>query len=125
MHAIKRVKERWKGQMQFRQIDEGFAVAGQISAGDVQAIADAGFKSLICNRPDAEPGAVPHDAIEQAARDAGLEFRFIPVAGSGITQGNVTEMAGALDGLPRPVLAYCRSGARCMNLYMLVNQMRG
>lgn len=111
--------------MQVRQIDEEFAVTGQITASDVRAIADAGFKSLICNRPDAEAGAVPHDTIAQAAHAAGLEFRFIPVVSGGITQGNVTDMADALKGLPRPVLAYCRSGGRCMNLYMLVNQMRG
>ena len=31
----------------------------------------------------------------------------------------------ALDGAQAPVLAYCRSGARCTNLFGLVQQMKG
>lgn len=111
--------------MEFRQIDEGFAVAGQISEADIPAIAAAGFKTLICNRPDSEEGAVPHDRIEIAARGAGLEFGFIPVVSGAVTIDNVTEMSKALDAFPQPVLAYCRSGARCTNLYGLVQQMKG
>ena len=38
---------------------------------------------------------------------------------------NVDDQAAALDSLPGPVLAYCRSGARCTNLFGLVQQKRG
>ena len=108
--------------MRFQQIDENFAVAPQITAGDVAAIAKAGFKSVICNRPDTEMGAVPHDAIAKAAKAAGLEFRYIPVGGFG---GNnpAVEMVGALKEMPSRMLAYCRSGARSANLYMAASQM--
>ncbi|PSM18656.1 MULTISPECIES: TIGR01244 family sulfur transferase [Nitratireductor] len=111
--------------MEIRQINQDFAVAGQIGAEHVQAIADAGFKSVVCNRPDSEEGAVPHDEVEAAVRAAGLEFRFIPVVSGAVTQDNVSEMAAALSALPRPVLAYCRTGGRCMNLYGLVQQTAG
>lgn len=110
--------------MNFRQIDDNVAITGQITVADIGAIAGAGFKSVICNRPDNEMGAVSHEAIARAAADAGLEFRFIPVSGSGMTQENVTEMASALSELPMPMLAYCRSGARSANLYMIANQTR-
>ncbi len=108
--------------MDIRQINDDFAVTGQISADHVQAIADAGFKSLVCNRPDSEDGAVPHDGIEAAAKSAGLEFRFIPVVSGAITEDDVREMGSALQTLPKPVLAYCRTGGRCTNLYGLVQQ---
>jgi len=111
--------------MEIRQITEDYSVAPQISVSDVAQIAAAGFKSIISNRPDAEDGAVPHDEIEAAARAAGLEFRYIPVISGQITMENVDDQAAALDDLPRPVLAYCRSGARCTNLYGLVQQKRG
>lgn len=111
--------------MEIRQIDDGFAVAGQISAADIATIAGYGFKTLISNRPDAEAGAVPHDGIRAAAEAAGLKFLYIPVVSGAITQDNVTEMAAALSDAEQPVLAYCRSGARCANLYGFVQAMNG
>jgi uncharacterized protein (TIGR01244 family) len=111
--------------MEIRQITEDYSVAPQISVADVAAIKQAGFRSVICNRPDSEDGAVPHDRIEQAVREAGMEFRFIPVISGQVTMDNVDDQAAALDELPTPVLAYCRSGARCTNLYGLVMQKRG
>ncbi|WEX08413.1 TIGR01244 family sulfur transferase [Chelativorans sp. AA-79] len=111
--------------MDIRSVNEDFAVTAQIAPVQVADIAGAGFKSIVCNRPDTEDGAVPHDAVEEAARAAGLEFRFIPVVSGAITEQNVRDMAAVLETLPRPVLAYCRSGARCLNLYGLVQQMKG
>ena len=111
--------------MEIRQITEDYSVAPQIGVYDVAAIKAAGFRSVICNRPDNEDGAVPHDTIEQAVRAAGLEFRFIPVISGQMTEDNVDDQAAALDELPAPVLAYCRSGTRCTNLYSLVVQKRG
>jgi len=110
--------------MEIRRVNEDFAVAGQIAPENVAEIAGAGFKSIVCNRPDTEDGAVPHDAVEEAARAAGLEFRFLPVVSGAITQEDVKGMAAILGELPRPVLAYCRSGTRCLNLYGLVQQIK-
>ena len=44
--------------------------------------ARAGFKSVVNNRPDHEhgPGQPTSAEIEAAARAAGLEYRFLPVA---------------------------------------------
>lgn len=109
--------------MEYRQLDENFAVAAQIIPTDVAVIADAGFKSIICNRPDSEHGAHPHDEVQEAAVLAGLEFHFLPVVSGQITETDVREMANALENAAKPVLAYCRSGGRCTNLYMLVSQL--
>jgi uncharacterized protein (TIGR01244 family) len=110
--------------MDYRSITEDYAVAGQILAADVPAIKAAGFRSVICNRPDAEhPGeASTADEVAAAAKAAGLEFRYIPVISGQITSENVADQAAALQDLPAPVFAYCRSGARCTNLYGLVQQ---
>ena len=108
--------------MEYRQISDSYAVSGQIEPSDVAAIKAAGFKSIIGNRPDAEDGAVPHGEVEKAAKAAGLAFRFLPVISGQITQQNVEDQARALDELEGPVFAYCRSGARCTNLYMLIQE---
>ena len=108
--------------MQARFIDKNFAVAPQIAAAHVKAIAEAGFKTIICNRPDTEDGAVPHDEVQKAAEDAGLTFRFLPVVSGQISDDDVQQMGAILREVPKPVLAYCRSGGRCMNLYGMVQQ---
>lgn len=111
--------------MNIRQITEDYSVTGQISVEDVAKIKDAGFKTVISNRPDSEDGAIPHDAIESAVRAAGLEFRYIPVISGQVSQENVDDQAKALAEMPTPVLAYCRSGGRCANLYTLVSEQQG
>lgn len=111
--------------MTFRQITEDYSVTGQIGVEDIARIKQAGFKSIIANRPDSEDGVVPHDAIEIAAQAAGLEFRYIPVISGQISQQDVDQQAKALAEMPKPVLAYCRSGGRCANLHMLVQQQAG
>jgi len=106
--------------MEIRKVNDDFSVTGQIGPEAVSEIAAAGFKSIVCNRPDTEDGAVPHDSVEEAARAAGLEFRFLPVVSGAITDEEVSQMSALLDSLPSPVLAYCRSGGRCLNLYSMV-----
>ncbi|MFK0688660.1 TIGR01244 family sulfur transferase [Mesorhizobium sp. IMUNJ 23033] len=111
--------------MEYRQISEDYSVAGQIQPEDVAAIKEAGFKSVICNRPDNEqPGQPSADSVKAAAEAAGLAFRFVPVISGQITMENVEDQAKALDELEGPVFAYCRSGARCTNLYGLVQQQK-
>ncbi|AZO30097.1 MULTISPECIES: TIGR01244 family sulfur transferase [Mesorhizobium] len=112
--------------MEYRQISDDYSVSGQIQPEDIAAIKDAGFRSVICNRPDNEqPGQPPADSVKAAAEAAGLAFRYIPVISGQITMDNVEDQAEALDELEGPVFAYCRSGARCTNLYGLIQQERG
>lgn len=112
--------------MEYRQISEDYSVSGQIQPEDIVAIKDAGFKSVICNRPDDEqPGQPSADSVKAAAEAAGLAFRYIPVISGQLTMDNVEDQAEALDELEGPVFAYCRSGARCTNLYGLIQQQRG
>ncbi len=110
--------------MEFRQISEDYSVSGQITPGEIEAVKAAGFRSVICNRPDDEqPGQPSAASVQAAAEAAGLEFRYIPVISGQITEQNVAQQAEALEELEGPVFAYCRSGARCTNLYGLIQEM--
>ncbi|PLP58656.1 TIGR01244 family phosphatase [Mesorhizobium loti] len=112
--------------MNIRQISDTYSVSPQISVEDVAAIKAAGFKSVICNRPDNEdPGQPNAGEIKAAVEAAGLEFRWVPVISGQMTAQNVEDQAEALDALPGPVFAYCRSGTRCTNLYAAVQQLKG
>jgi uncharacterized protein (TIGR01244 family) len=83
------------------------------------AAARAGFRSVVNNRPDFEEG--PHQptnaSIEAAARSAGLEYRFFPVASGYQSPEEIAAFARLLAELPRPLLAFCRSGARSTRLF--------
>jgi uncharacterized protein (TIGR01244 family) len=109
-----------------KQIAADYAVSGQIDLEDLTGLRNAGFKSIICNRPDNEDmSQTAADVIRTAVLAAGLEHRFIPVSGTyGASPENVDATIAALDELPRPILAYCRSGARSANLYQMA-VMRG
>jgi uncharacterized protein (TIGR01244 family) len=103
----------------FNPISNDFAVAPQLSPSDMKAVADAGYKSLIINRPDYEGGPdQPSSAdVMAAARAAGLAVEYQPVVSGAMTQEDVERFAQLLAALPAPVLAYCRSGTRCTHLF--------
>ena len=106
--------------MDIREISSKFSVAGQIDASDIQTVAAAGFKTLICNRPDKEGWGQPGQAeIRVAAEKAGMTFHYVPAVSGALTGADVVAMRQALSHAPGPVLAYCRSGARSANLYQL------
>ncbi|MEP9397408.1 TIGR01244 family sulfur transferase [Mesorhizobium sp. KR2-14] len=113
--------------MEYRQISDDYSVSGQITADDVATIKAAGFKGVICNRPDGEqPGQPSADEIREAVEAAGLGFRHVPmISGQPVTMEDAEAMAKALNELDGPVLAYCRSGARSTNLFLAAQQVRG
>lgn len=103
-----------------RQLTPDLAVSPQIAPADVAAIAAAGFKVLINNRPDDEVSqAEANDAVARAAQDAGLEYHYLPFSPStGVTPDLLAGFDAAIGGR-KPVFAYCRSGNRCTVLWGL------
>lgn len=103
--------------LRFRKIDPDFAVAGQISVDAVQKVADAGFRTIVCARPDnEEPNQPRFAAIAAEAKRIGLQAVHIPVSG-GIGEGQLIRMEDALKTLPKPMFGFCRSGARAGSLF--------
>ncbi|MEZ5800139.1 MAG: sulfur transferase domain-containing protein [Nitratireductor sp.] len=50
-------------------------VASQLVEADFAALAEAGFRSVVCNRPDGEAeGQLPSGVAQKAAESAGLSF---------------------------------------------------
>ncbi len=103
-----------------RAIAADVCVAPQLNAEAMAQAAQMGFKSVVNNRPDFEHGPdQPTSAqIETAARAAGLEYRFLPVDGGYQSPEQIAAFAHLLTELPRPLLAFCRSGARSTRLFM-------
>ena len=109
-----------------RTVTDGFAVAPQIGEIDVQAIADAGFKTIMSNRPDGEGGIdQPRMGTIRAKAEAlGLAFVAIPFSGAP-TPDILERIAAALSEAPAPVLAYCRTGTRSITAWALIHAGQG
>ena len=106
--------------LKFVPLSETVSVAGQISPVDMQEIAQAGFKSIVCNRPDGEsPGCSSSQELATAASRVGLTMAYLPVVSGRITASDGREFSALLNQLPTPVLAYCRSGLRSATLWAL------
>ncbi len=106
--------------MQVRPLTDGLSVAPQITLADVATAASQGFRSLMSNRPDGEePGQPTAAEVEAAARAAGLEFRWLPVAMPTLSQEDARAFGAALDEMPGPTLAFCRTGTRSTVLWVL------
>jgi uncharacterized protein (TIGR01244 family) len=110
-----------------RQVAADVCVAPQLMPESMAEVAREGFRSVVNNRPDFEhgPDQPTNAAIEAAAKAAGLEYRFLPVSGGGQTAEQIAAFAQLLDELPRPLLAFCRSGARSTNLFVQAQQRAG
>lgn len=106
-------------ELPIRAVSPDVCVAAQLTPDAMAELARAGFRSVINNRPDFEhgPDQPTNAAIEAAARAAGLEYRFLPVSGGYQSPMEIAAFAALLGELPRPILAFCRSGARSARLF--------
>lgn len=101
-------------------LSDTLSVAGQLSPADLPGIAHAGFKSVVCNRPDNEsPGQFNHLDLAAAASQAGLALAYLPVVSGKVVPEDGQAFAALLRQLPAPTLAYCRSGMRSATLWAL------
>lgn len=106
--------------MQVKKVSNALSLSEQIQLGDLADIAELGFRSVICNRPDGEGADQPTiNEITAAAKEQGLEVRYVPVVGGKIGDSDVDAFSMALDELPKPALAYCRTGTRSATLWSL------
>ncbi|MCB2078741.1 MAG: TIGR01244 family phosphatase [Novosphingobium sp.] len=107
--------------MDITKLNGRISVSPQIAIEEIPALAAAGFKAIICNRPDGEEQDQPRAIdIEVAARAHGLRFAHVPAVSGAINDADAAAMADAVSSLPKPILAYCRSGARSTKLAEMV-----
>ncbi len=104
--------------MEIRKITDKTSVTPQITAEDMTAIKEVGFRAIICNRPDGEGADQPSfEEIKAAAKGLGIKAAYVPVHSGMVQDADVDAFGAALADLPRPVLAYCRTGTRSATLW--------
>lgn len=109
--------------MDITKIDSRVSISPQITSKEMKDIANQGFQTIICNRPDGEADGQPsHNELEAAAQEAGLDFFYVPVVPGNLTAEAVDGLANILDTSTGPVLAFCRTGTRSSKLYELTSK---
>lgn len=99
--------------MYTKKLSPNLSVAGQLGTSDIAVAKTMGFNAIICNRPDGEESdQLSYKDMEIAARRAGLKIRYVPIFHTGITERDARDFSQAMQDLPKPVLAYCRTGTR-------------
>ena len=106
--------------MNLATLSEKYAVTGQIDAADLTALAELGYSTVVCNRPDGEePGQPGSEEIKAACEASGLEFHLLPISGPAVDPAMVGEFVALYRRAPGLVLGYCRSGARSAMLWQI------
>jgi uncharacterized protein (TIGR01244 family) len=104
----------------------GLSVAGGLDRADIEALAQAGVRTIINNRPDGEdPGQLPMAEARRIAEGYGMAYHHIPVTAASLTTGDVDGFAAILQTAAEPVVAHCRSGTRSALLWALTRLRAG
>ena len=106
--------------MDIRPIERSLSVAPQITATELAELKLAGYRAIICNRPDGEGADQPLFAeIAYAAQAVGLEAHYLPAESGKVSDEQGIAFGKLFDSLPKPVLAYCRTGMRSTTMWAL------
>jgi len=104
----------------------GLSVAGRLDRADIDALARAGVRTIVNNRPDGEdPGQLPAAEASQLAAAHGIAYHHIPITAATLTRGDVDAFAATLKDAAEPVVAHCRSGTRSALLWALTRMRDG
>lgn len=104
-----------------KQLYDNIYVAGQLTPEDFPAMAEAGIKVIINNRPDhEESGQLDHHSAAELAERHDMNYHYLPMAnGQPLPPDLVEQFAALTADKTQPVLAHCRSGMRSSFLWAL------
>ena len=106
--------------MDIKSLTPLLSISPQILIAEIKAVAQAGFKAIICNRPDGEgPDQPSFKEIEAAALQYGLQAQYLPAESGKVRDEDGKAFGQLLLTMPGPVLAYCRTGMRSTTLWAL------
>ena len=107
------------------ELAPGLSAAGKLDPNDIEALAAAGVRTIINNRPDAEdPGQLPAGEARNLAEAHGIAYHHIPFTAATLTRADVDAFAAALYAASQQS-SCCRSGARSTLIWALTRLREG
>jgi sulfide:quinone oxidoreductase len=106
--------------MKLQQLDEHIYIADQINTVDISTLKELGIKTIINNRPDNEEAKQPLSAdISVHAASINIKYYFLPIIPGNYSVGSIEKLTELLNTVTKPVLIFCRTGNRSINLWAL------
>ncbi|MBU1357703.1 MAG: TIGR01244 family phosphatase [Gammaproteobacteria bacterium] len=106
--------------MKIHPLTRELSVSPQIVRADLAELQARGFRSIVCHRPDGEGPDQPgwREIADEAGR-LGMTMQYQPVESGKVVDADAEIFSGLMQSLPKPVLAYCRTGTRSATLWAL------
>ncbi|KAE8437008.1 MULTISPECIES: TIGR01244 family sulfur transferase [Halomonadaceae] len=104
--------------MQTQPLEQGVEITSALTLDELDEVKARGFNAVICNRVAGESYDFPDEAsYRHKAKQLGLAWVHIPVKPGEYSQEDIQAFADSLAQLPRPILAFCRTGKRATHLW--------
>ncbi|SLN44008.1 Beta-lactamase hydrolase-like protein [Aquimixticola soesokkakensis] len=104
--------------MKIKRLNGMFTISTQVDPDKIGKLAGLGYRSIICNRPDdEEPGQPSFRQIDAMAKQHGIVAIYLPIVLSDLSDVQKNEFSAAIEVIPKPIVAYCRTGARSAALW--------
>ena len=113
--------------MELFELTDDLMLACQIGPDTIPLLAEQGIRGIVCNRFDGEePGQPDFASVERAAAAHGIKAVYLPVLQppQPISDAEGFAFGEVLETLPKPALAYCRTGSRSVILWGLSQAQR-
>jgi uncharacterized protein (TIGR01244 family) len=108
------------------ELAPGLSAAGKLDRGDIEALASAGVRTIINNRPDdEEQGQLSAADARRVAEAHSIAYHHIPVTAASLSRADVDAFARVLASAEQPIVAHCRSGTRSTLLWALSRMREG
>jgi uncharacterized protein (TIGR01244 family) len=111
-------------QMRVLELAPQVFVTGQLYEHDVRLAAKQGVRTIMNNRPDGEAPGQPLSAdLAKVAEELGVTYVYHPVVPQLVTREDVEEFGRVCEDLDRPLLIFCRSGARSTRMWEMAEDL--
>lgn len=111
--------------LKVQRVDQKFSIGSQPSEHELGQLAGQGFKSIINLRvPNEDSEQLPPEEEGSQARELGMEYLHIPIAGQQIRPEQADMFRTAAASLPGPMFVHCAAGKRAMGFVMIDKALR-
>jgi uncharacterized protein (TIGR01244 family) len=108
------------------ELAPGVTAAGALTRDNIEALAAAGTKVIVNNRPDGEdPGQITADEARELCAAHGIAYHHIPFVAATLTKADIDAFAAVLKSAVGPLVAHCRSGTRSTIIWALTRLREG
>ena len=102
------------------RVSDRLSVGGQPSEGDIDQLAERGFKAVVNLRTDDEADLpISPEAERGYAEAVGLTYRRLPIRAAGLRPHQVEAFRRIVESLPGPIYVHCGAGNRASAISIL------